>query len=97
MSKEATTPTEMETHDIESKAAMKLDDLLGGDSIAVGRPDVRNPVPTMIANQLPAIPDNQNYTEAKQAYKDLAESGEMAVTFPVFGTSKRGGKILSQV
>ena len=71
-------PQEMEAQDIQSQNAMKLDDLLGGDSIAVGRPDARNPVPTMIANQLPAIPDNQNYTAAKQAYKDLANKGEMS-------------------
>ncbi len=88
-------PQEMEAQDIQSQNAMKLDDLLGGDSIAVGRPDARNPVPTMIANQLPAIPDNQNYTAAKQAYKDLAERGEMAVTFPVFGRSKKGAKVFA--
>jgi len=90
-------PQEMEEEPTQLQNAMKLDDLLGGDSIAVGRPVVRNPVPTMIANQLPAIPDNQNYTAAKQAYKDLAERGEMAVTFPVIKTSKRGGKILSHL
>lgn len=94
MSKEATIPTEMETRNMESNATMKLNHLLDGDSIAVGRPTERNPVPTMIANQLPAIPDNQNYTSAHQNYKRLAESGEMAVTFPVFGTSRRGGKVL---
>ena len=91
-------PQEMEEDKIQAQNAMKLDDLLGdGPRIAVGRPAVRNPVPTMIANQLPEIPDNQNYTAAKQAYKDLAKKGEMAVTFPVFKTSKRGGKILSHL
>ena len=87
-------PQKMEEQDIQSQNAMKLNDLLGDAGIGVGRPAVRNPVPTMIANQLPEIPDNQNYTAAKQAYKDLAFKGEMAVTFPVIGTSKRGGKVL---
>jgi len=87
---------EMKTEDIQSQNTMKLDDLLGdGPRIGVGRPAVRNPVPTMIANQLPEIPDNQNYTAAKQAYKDLAFKGEMAVTFPVIKRSKKGGKVLS--
>jgi hypothetical protein len=86
---------EMETQDIQSQNDMKLDDLLGdGPRIGVGRPTDVNPVPTMIANQLPAIPDNQNYTSAHQNYKRLAESGEMAVTFPVFKKSRRGGNVL---
>jgi len=68
--------------------------MLDGESIGVGRPAERNPVPTMIANQLPAIPNNQNYTRAKQDYKRLAESGKMAVTFPVFGRSKKGANVL---
>ena len=49
----------------------------------------------MIANQLPAIPNNQNYTSAKEAYKNRSERGEMAVTFPVFGRSKKGAKVLT--
>ena len=63
--------------------------------LGVGRPADRNPVPTMIANQLPAIPNNQNYTSAKEAYKNRSERGEMAVTFPVFGRSKKGAKVLT--
>ncbi len=93
MSKE-TTPTEMQTRALESENAMKLSTMLAGESIGVGRPAERNPVPTMIANQLPAIPNNQNYTRAKQDYKRLAESGKMAVTFPVFGRSKKGANVL---
>ncbi len=95
MSKEAISPSDLETPGMKANAAMKLDDLLGdGPRIGVGRPAVKNPVPTMIANQLPAIPDNQNYTSAHQNYKRLAESGEMAVTFPVFGRSKKGANVL---
>ena len=76
MSKE-TTPTEMQTRALESENAMKLSTMLAGESIGVGRPAERNPVPTMIANQLPAIPNNQNYTRAKQDYKRLGESARI--------------------